>query len=70
MTEIKDDYRTEKDSMGELQVPIKALYAAQTQRAINNFPLSGLVLPTAFIKTVALIKKNCCQGEYGIRSAR
>lgn len=51
-------YRLEKDSMGELQVPIDALYAAQTQRAIDNFPISGLTMPPAFIKTVALIKKT------------
>lgn len=54
-------HRIEKDSMGELQVPIDALYAAQTQRAINNFPVSGLVMPPAFIKTVALIKKNAAK---------
>jgi len=54
-------YRTEKDSMGELQVPADALYAAQTQRAINNFPISGLALPSTFIKTVALIKKNAAK---------
>jgi len=51
-------YRIEKDSMGELNVPEKALYGAQTQRAVNNFPISGLTLPPAFIKTVALIKKT------------
>jgi fumarate hydratase class II len=50
--------RIEKDSMGELEVPADALYAAQTQRAINNFPVSGLTLPPAFIKTIALIKKT------------
>ncbi|MCK5478470.1 MAG: class II fumarate hydratase [Methylococcales bacterium] len=54
-------YRIEKDSMGELQVPAAALYAAQTQRAINNFPISDLVLPLSFIKTVALIKKNAAK---------
>ncbi len=54
-------YRIEKDSMGELEVPVEALYAAQTQRAIDNFPVSGLVLPPAFIKTVALIKKNAAK---------
>ncbi len=53
--------RIEKDSMGELQVPAGALYAAQTQRAINNFPISGLALPSTFIKTVALIKKNAAK---------
>lgn len=62
------DYRLEKDSMGELQVPATALYAAQTQRAVDNFPVSGLAMPLAFIKTVALIKKtaakvNCGLGE-------
>ncbi|MCK5829460.1 MAG: class II fumarate hydratase [Methylococcales bacterium] len=58
---MTNNYRTEKDSMGELQVPVDALYAAQTQRAINNFPVSGLVLPSAFIKTVALIKKTAAK---------
>ena len=55
---MTENYRIEKDSMGELQVPVNALYGAQTQRAVNNFPVSGLEMPTAFIKTVALIKKT------------
>ncbi|MBE0470021.1 MAG: class II fumarate hydratase [Methyloprofundus sp.] len=55
------NYRIEKDSMGELQVPIDALYGAQTQRAINNFPISGLMMPPAFIKTVALIKQTAAK---------
>lgn len=54
-------FRIEKDSMGELQVPVEAIYAAQTQRAINNFPISGLVLPSTFITTLALIKKNAAK---------
>ncbi|MEQ1635063.1 MAG: class II fumarate hydratase [Methylococcales bacterium] len=54
---MTEKYRLEKDSMGELNVPLTALYAAQTQRAVNNFPISGLTMPPAFIKTVALIKK-------------
>ena len=58
---MTDQFRTEKDSMGELQVPANALYAAQTQRAIDNFPISGLALPLSFIKTVALIKKNAAK---------
>ncbi|MDG1461925.1 MAG: class II fumarate hydratase [Gammaproteobacteria bacterium] len=49
-------YRTERDSMGELQVPESALWAAQTQRAVNNFPISGLTMPRAFIKALGLIK--------------
>lgn len=58
---MTEKYRTEQDSMGELQVPANALYAAQTQRAINNFPVSDLVLPSTFISTVALIKKNAAK---------
>jgi len=54
-------YRIEKDSMGELKVPAQALYGAQTQRAIDNFPVSGLAMPPEFIKTVALIKKTAAQ---------
>ncbi|MDC9728672.1 MAG: class II fumarate hydratase [Methyloprofundus sp.] len=55
------NYRIEKDSMGELQVPADALYGAQTQRAINNFSISGLAMPAAFIKTVALIKQTAAK---------
>ncbi len=50
--------RIEKDSMGELHVPAHALYAAQTQRAVDNFPVSGLTLPPGFIQAVARIKRG------------
>lgn len=53
--------RIEKDSMGELEVPANALYGAQTQRAINNFPVSGLVVPRAFISALGQIKSACAQ---------
>ncbi|WP_110656293.1 class II fumarate hydratase [Salinicola halimionae] len=49
--------RVERDSMGELDVPESALYGAQTQRAVNNFPISGRPLPPAFIAAVARIKR-------------
>ncbi len=55
---MSEEYRIETDSMGELKVPVKALYGAQTQRAVVNFPISGLTLPVTFIKAVALIKKT------------
>ncbi|MFZ2169549.1 MAG: class II fumarate hydratase [Methylococcaceae bacterium] len=58
---MTENHRIEKDSMGELEVPSDALYGAQTQRAINNFPVSGLTLPPAFIKTIALIKKTAAK---------
>jgi fumarate hydratase class II len=50
-------FRIERDSMGELQVPADALWGAQTQRAVNNFPISGLRLPRGFIRALALIKQ-------------
>ena len=52
----ENSYRIEKDSMGELQVPSDALWGAQTQRAVNNFPISGLTMPRAFIAAVGLVK--------------
>ncbi|MCV6610376.1 MAG: class II fumarate hydratase [Amphritea sp.] len=48
--------RIERDSMGELEVPADALYGAQTQRAINNFPVSGQALPESFIRALILVK--------------
>src|ERR1700678_813893 len=50
-------YRVERDSMGELNVPAEALWGAQTQRAVENFPVSGLPLPRGFIRALALIKQ-------------
>jgi fumarate hydratase class II len=50
-------FRIERDSMGELQVPADALWGAQTQRAVENFPISGLTLPRGFIRALALIKQ-------------
>jgi fumarate hydratase class II len=50
-------YRTEHDSMGELQVPADALWGAQTQRAIQNFPISGQTMPREFIRALGLIKQ-------------
>ena len=50
-------FRIERDSMGELKVPAGALWGAHTQRAVDNFPISGLRLPRAFIRALALIKQ-------------
>lgn len=49
-------FRTERDSLGELQVPAEALYGAQTQRAVENFPISRLRMPRGFIRALGLIK--------------
>ena len=49
-------FRIEKDSMGELKVPKSALWGAQTQRAVENFPISGLPVPRSFIRALGLVK--------------
>ena len=51
-------YRIEKDSMGKVKVPENAKYGAQTQRAHDNFPISGIRFTRAFIKALGIIKKN------------
>src|SRR3989454_5810321 len=48
--------RIERDSMGEVAVPANALYGAQTQRAVENFPISDLRFPREFIRAIALVK--------------
>ena len=60
---MSQKYRIERDSMGELKVPADALYAAQTQRAVDNFPISGLRMPREFIRALGLIKSACAQAN-------
>ena len=55
------DFRIEKDSLGEVRVPAGALYAAQTQRAVENFPVSGLRPYRAFIWSMATIKRAAAE---------
>ena len=52
------NFREEKDTMGVVRVPENAYYGAQTQRAVENFPISGMTLPAVFIRSLALIKKS------------
>ena len=53
------DYRIETDSMGEVQVPAQAYYGAQTQRAVENFPISGWPLHADMIHAIGLVKLAC-----------
>jgi fumarate hydratase class II len=57
MTDSNAQFRTERDSLGEMQVPADALYGAQTQRAVENFPISGIRFPRRFIHALGTIKK-------------
>src|SRR5262249_36792651 len=50
------EFRIEKDSMGEVRVPAQAYYGAQTQRAVENFPISGQPLPLRLVRALGLVK--------------
>ena len=56
--------RKEFDSMGEMEVPDNAYYGAQTQRAIENFPVSGLKIPKSLIKSLGMIKRSAAIVNY------
>ena len=65
MSRPETEYRTESDSLGKVEVPAHALYGAQTQRAVENFPVSGLRLPRRVIRALALIKKAAAEVNRG-----
>ena len=68
----KARFRIEHDSMGELQVPADALWGAQTQRAVQNFPVSGRPMPRGFIRALGLVKAAAAEvnGGLGLLPAR
>jgi len=63
---ITNEFRVEKDSLGELRVPAKALYGVQTERAVENFPISGLHPWRAFIWSVAAIKRAAAEVNHDL----
>ncbi len=58
---MADGYRIERDSLGEMRVPEDALYGAQTQRAVENFPISGQRFDRRFIQALGLVKKSAAE---------
>ncbi len=56
-------YRIEKDSLGEMRVPEAAYYGAQTARAVENFPVSGITFPRSFIRALGIIKRSCARAN-------
>ena len=61
---MTQEFRTEKDSMGEFQVPTEAKYGASTARAVENFPISNLRFSRSFIKALGEIKKACAEVNF------
>ena len=60
---MSDDYRTESDSLGEMQVPADAYWGAQTQRAVENFPVSGISFGRRFVRALGIVKKSAAQAN-------
>ncbi|WP_135534207.1 MULTISPECIES: aspartate ammonia-lyase [Halostella] len=60
---MSDDYRTEQDSLGEMRVPADAYWGAQTQRAVENFPISGLTFGRRFVRALGVVKKAAAQAN-------
>jgi fumarate hydratase class II len=58
-----EDYRTERDSLGEMQVPADAYWGAQTQRALENFPISGISFGRRFVRALGVVKKGAAQAN-------
>ncbi|MDP4157846.1 MAG: aspartate ammonia-lyase, partial [Bacillota bacterium] len=54
---FSENYRIEKDFLGEKQIPSNAYYGVQTMRAVENFPITGSKLDPALIKAMAMVKK-------------
>ena len=61
MRRMPEEHRIERDTMGEVRVPTQALYKAQTQRAVENFPISGMPIDQALIRALGLIKAAAAQ---------
>nr|WP_084078966.1 class II fumarate hydratase [Demequina sp. NBRC 110057] len=61
--DAQTDYRIEHDTMGEVRVPADALYRAQTQRAVENFPISGIRLERRHIEALARVKKAAARAN-------
>ena len=57
------EYRTESDSLGEMEVPADAYWGAQTQRAVENFPISGITFGRRFIRALGIVKKGAAQAN-------
>src|SRR5438093_5755534 len=63
---MPEQYRSEKDSMGEMKVPVDAYYGAQTARAVENFPISEIRFSRRFIAAMGLIKWACAEINFGL----
>ena len=68
MSNESENTRIVKDSMGKMEIPVDALHGAQTQRAVNNFPISGRKMPEEFIQALLLIKLNAAKANLQLKT--
>jgi fumarate hydratase class II len=61
-----DEFRVEEDSLGEMQVPADAYWGAQTQRAVENFPISGITFGRRFVRALGIVKKAAAQANHDL----
>src|SRR5437762_3293177 len=64
---MRTSFRVERDSMGEIKVPADALWSARTQRAVQNFPVSGLAMPRPFIGALGLVKQAAARANRDLK---
>ncbi|GIU90233.1 MAG: hypothetical protein KatS3mg010_1332 [Acidimicrobiia bacterium] len=64
------DVRVERDSMGEVRVPAGARWGAQTQRAVENFPISGVVIEPRLVRALGLVKAEAARVNARLREVR
>ncbi|MEM6545784.1 MAG: aspartate ammonia-lyase, partial [Pseudomonadota bacterium] len=65
---MSNDTRIESDSMGEVTLPADALYGAQTQRAVDNFPISGRRMHEGFVRALLMLKRAAAQVNGGLET--
>ena len=68
MSNGSENTRIVEDSMGKMEIPVDALHGAQTQRAVDNFPISGRKMPKEFIKSLLLIKLNAAKANLKLKT--
>ena len=60
---MTEEFRTERDSLGEMEVPAEAYWGAQTQRAVENFPISGIEFDRRFVRALGVVKKSAARAN-------
>jgi fumarate hydratase class II len=63
------NFRVEEDFVGKVRIPKEKLWGIQTQRAIENFKIGNEIMPFELIKSIGIVKKGCCKGEFEVKNS-